>query len=133
MSAVPGSGEFLVATCSKFKDDEPTGSSKLLRLRIGRSVESQQIASYGKPVLWVVPFKRDCIALVRGGGLFNGGGQILRYNSDSGRVRLLQRAKYEVLYPQYSAADDADGQQLPRATRWIRAARCRCWCLSKRY
>jgi hypothetical protein len=102
MSAVPGSGDFLVATCSKFKDGEPVGRAKLLRIRLGKTAEALQAATYGQPVQWVVPFKRDCLVLERGGGIF-GGGQVIRYNSDSGRLKLLRRAKYDLLEPQNSA------------------------------
>jgi hypothetical protein len=107
ISNVPGSGDFIVATCSAFKDGEPVGHSRLLRVRLGQSADSQQVASYGKPVLWLVPFKRDCLALVRGGGLLSGGGQIVRYSADSSKVRLLRRAKYDILYPQTSADQTA--------------------------
>jgi hypothetical protein len=106
MAAVPGSGDFLVATCERFKDGEPLGRSQLLRVRLGETPDALKVGGYGKPVLWVVPFKRDCLALVRGGGLL-GGGQILRYSADSGKLKLLRRAKYELLEPQHSADQTA--------------------------
>jgi hypothetical protein len=106
MAAVPGSGDFLVATCGKFTDGEPVGRSKLLRIRLGKAAESLQVAAYGQPVLWVVPFKRDCLALVRGGGLL-GGGQVMRYNADSGKLKLLRRARYDLFDVQSSADQTA--------------------------
>jgi hypothetical protein len=103
MAHIPAAaGEFLVATCSKFSDDgEPAGRSRLLRVRLGPG-DFVEAARYGRPVQWVVPFKNDCLALLRGGGL-SGGGQVLRYSADSGKLKLLRRAKYELLEPLHSA------------------------------
>lgn len=106
IAVVPGSGEFLVATCSKYDDGEPVGHSRLQRIRLGKTAEALHVANYSEPVLWVLPFKRDCLVLVRGGGIF-GGGQVLRYNADSARLKLLRRAKYDLLEPQNSADQTA--------------------------
>jgi hypothetical protein len=106
ISAVPGAaGEFIVATSTKFTDGEPVGAGKVYRVRLalGGTAEAFEIGQYKQPVTWVVPFKRDCLVLVRGGGLLAGGGQVIRYSADSGKLKLLRRARYPLLDPLHSA------------------------------
>nr|MDQ3024768.1 hypothetical protein [bacterium] len=104
MSAVPGAaGEFVVATNTKFRDGAAIGRGKIYRVRLNEVPEALEIATYHQPVTWVVPFKRDCLVLVRGGGIVNNGGQVIRYSADSGKLKLLRRAKYPLLDPMHSA------------------------------
>jgi len=105
MSAVPGeAGVFLAATTSRFQDGQPSGASRILRIQLGSAQPSRELAHYRQPATWVVPFKRDCLVLVQGGG-FSGGGQIERYSADTGRLGLLRRAKYPLLEPLHSARE----------------------------
>jgi hypothetical protein len=96
MAPLPDSaGQYLLALSARLSDShEPAGDSWIMRLRLtDRAVWETE--SFGKPVLWLTPFKHDCLALLQGGGVYS-------YDAASNKTRRIRKLLYDYLEPQYS-------------------------------
>lgn len=102
ISALPGApGDYLLAVNDSVDETRlPQGKGRLLRLN-GATGTTEEIATLKAPVLYLVPFKQQCLVLARGG-------DISSYDPASASLRRFKRAAQPLL----EALLSADGQRL---------------------
>jgi hypothetical protein len=90
MSASPGDF-FLGVNDSAAQGGKPVGGSRLYRLRCSDGL-MWQVKRFDHPILYVLPFKDDCLVLLYGG-------DVLSCSGAASRVRRLRHAAYPNLEP----------------------------------
>jgi outer membrane protein assembly factor BamB len=102
ISALPGApGDYLIAVNDSVDETRlPQGAGRLLRLN-GATGATQEVARLKVPVLYLVPFKQQCLVLTRGGDIYS-------YDPASAMLRRFKHAAYPLL----AALLSADGQRL---------------------
>jgi hypothetical protein len=89
-------GQYLLALSERLGESrEPEGRSSIMRLRLADKAV-WEVKAFDHPVLWLAPFKRECLALLQGGGVYS-------YNADSNNTKRLRKLLYEYMEPLYSS------------------------------